>query len=213
MPKAFILCRVVSQRRNLRNDKVRWEFQEDDSGGHVEDGLAIREGCSLLHTPASDRAKAGRGGCQPHSDRPTGPQRDVNNQGTQLSSFCPLLIVTVGHSKSCSKEGSLASPREASGGRVGCPPAAVGGGQGNLLLLTSGCHLFPTWGSVRFHLERGEILSRAECLQASQLLSLFSFSGLHPWYMEVLRLGVELALQLPAYATAIAYGIAGSLIH
>ena len=33
---------------------------------------------------------------------------------------------------------------------------------------------------------------------------LFCFSGLHPWHMEVSRLGVELELQLPAYTTATA---------
>ena len=30
------------------------------------------------------------------------------------------------------------------------------------------------------------------------------FSGLHPWHMEVPRLGVQLELQLPAYAIATA---------
>ena len=30
------------------------------------------------------------------------------------------------------------------------------------------------------------------------------FLGLHPWHMEVPKLGVELELQQPAYATAIA---------
>ena len=33
---------------------------------------------------------------------------------------------------------------------------------------------------------------------------LFFFSGLHLWHMEVLRLGVELGLQLPAWTTATA---------
>ena len=33
-------------------------------------------------------------------------------------------------------------------------------------------------------------------------LFIFSFLGLHPWHMEVLRLGVESELQLPAYTTA-----------
>ena len=33
------------------------------------------------------------------------------------------------------------------------------------------------------------------------------FSGLHPWHMEVPRLGVESKLQLPAYTTATATGI------
>ena len=32
----------------------------------------------------------------------------------------------------------------------------------------------------------------------------FCFLGLHPWQMEVPRLGVQLELQLPAYPTAIA---------
>ena len=32
----------------------------------------------------------------------------------------------------------------------------------------------------------------------------FCFLGLHPWHMEVPKRGVELELQLPAYATAIA---------
>ena len=32
----------------------------------------------------------------------------------------------------------------------------------------------------------------------------FVFLGLHPWHMEVPRLGVELELQLPAYTTATA---------
>ena len=31
-----------------------------------------------------------------------------------------------------------------------------------------------------------------------------SFLGLHPWHMEVLRLGVESELELPAYTTATA---------
>lgn len=40
------------------------------------------------------------------------------------------------------------------------------GGQGNLLL-TSGYHLFPTWGSAQFHLKKdlqkgGETVSRVE---------------------------------------------------
>ena len=34
------------------------------------------------------------------------------------------------------------------------------------------------------------------------LFSFFFFLGLHPWHMEVPRLGVKLELQLPAYATA-----------
>ena len=34
----------------------------------------------------------------------------------------------------------------------------------------------------------------------------FFFLGLHPWHMEVLRLGVEQELQLPAYTTATATG-------
>ena len=32
----------------------------------------------------------------------------------------------------------------------------------------------------------------------------FGFLGLHPWHMEVPRLGVESELHLPAYATATA---------
>ena len=36
------------------------------------------------------------------------------------------------------------------------------------------------------------------------LLLLFVFLSLHPWHMEVPRLGVKLELQLPAYATATA---------
>ena len=53
-----------------------------------------------------------------------------------------------------------------------------------------------------------------------------SFLGLHPWHMEVSRLGVELELQLLAYTTAKQHGIlatsatyttahgnAGSLTH
>ena len=32
----------------------------------------------------------------------------------------------------------------------------------------------------------------------------FCFSGMHPWHMEVPRLGVKLELQLQAYTTAIA---------
>ena len=33
---------------------------------------------------------------------------------------------------------------------------------------------------------------------------LFIFLGLHPWHMEVPRLGIELELQLPAYTTSTA---------
>ena len=33
---------------------------------------------------------------------------------------------------------------------------------------------------------------------------IFCFLGLHPWYMEVPRLGVESELQLPSYTTATA---------
>ena len=33
---------------------------------------------------------------------------------------------------------------------------------------------------------------------------LFSFLGMHPWHMEVCRLGIELELQLPAYTRATA---------
>ena len=53
-----------------------------------------------------------------------------------------------------------------------------------------------------------------------------SFLGLHPWHMEVPRLGVESELQLPVYTTAqqcgiraasstytTAHGNAGSLTH
>ena len=36
------------------------------------------------------------------------------------------------------------------------------------------------------------------------LMISFFFLGRHPWRMEVPRLGVELELQLPAYATATA---------
>ena len=32
----------------------------------------------------------------------------------------------------------------------------------------------------------------------------FTFLGPHPWHMEVLKIGVKLELQLPAYATATA---------
>ena len=58
------------------------------------------------------------------------------------------------------------------------------------------------------------------------LFFFFVFLGLHPWHMEVLRLGVKLELQLPAYTTATAmqdpscifdlhtaHGNAGSLTH
>ena len=44
----------------------------------------------------------------------------------------------------------------------------------------------------------------------SSLVFFFCFLGLHPWHIEVLRLGVELQLQLPTYATATASS-AGSL--
>ena len=37
-------------------------------------------------------------------------------------------------------------------------------------------------------------------------LFVYCFLGLHPWYMEVPGLGVELELQLPAYTTATATG-------
>ena len=36
------------------------------------------------------------------------------------------------------------------------------------------------------------------------LKDIFFFLGLHPWLMEVPRLGVQLELQLPAYATVTA---------
>ena len=49
------------------------------------------------------------------------------------------------------------------------------------------------------------------CLQPTPQLTFFlfyffffHFLGLHPWHMEVPRLGIELELQLPAYTTAIA---------
>ena len=35
-------------------------------------------------------------------------------------------------------------------------------------------------------------------------LSFFSFLGLHPWHMEIPRLGVQLELQLPTYTRATA---------
>ena len=60
-------------------------------------------------------------------------------------------------------------PQRGFWGQGGVPPAERGvGGQGNLLL-TSGCYLFPPWGSVRFHLrkaiqEGGETISRVENL-------------------------------------------------
>ena len=37
-------------------------------------------------------------------------------------------------------------------------------------------------------------------------LFMFFFLGPHPWHMEILRLGVELELQLPTYTTAISNG-------
>ena len=42
------------------------------------------------------------------------------------------------------------------------------------------------------------------CLSDMNMPSFFSFIGLHPRHMEVLRLGVESELQLPAYTTATA---------
>ena len=58
------------------------------------------------------------------------------------------------------------------------------------------------------------------------LCFVFGFSGLHLWHMEVPRLGVDVELELPAYATATAmqihtecatyttaHGNAGSLTH
>ena len=58
-------------------------------------------------------------------------------------------------------------------------------------------------------------------------MNFFFFLGLHPWHMEVLRLGVKSEVQLPAYVTATAMwdflatsatytaarGNAGSLTH
>ena len=44
-------------------------------------------------------------------------------------------------------------------------------------------------------------------------LLIYCFLGLHPWHMEVPRLGVELELQLLAYATATATAMARSEPH
>ena len=57
-----------------------------------------------------------------------------------------------------------------------------------------------------------DLLSKALCLRAGSVrcsgaisfFLFFVFSGLHPWHMEVCRLGAQLELQLPAYATATA---------
>ena len=42
------------------------------------------------------------------------------------------------------------------------------------------------------------------CEENLRAFLLFVFLGLHPWHMEVPRLGVKLELQLPTYATATA---------
>ena len=46
------------------------------------------------------------------------------------------------------------------------------------------------------------------------VLYIFFFLGLHLWYMDVFRLGVEWQLQLLAYTTAIAmWDLAASVTH
>ena len=40
------------------------------------------------------------------------------------------------------------------------------------------------------------------CFAMVGFLAFFLFLGLHPWHMEVPRLGVKLELWLPAYTTA-----------
>ena len=63
--------------------------------------------------------------------------------------------------------------------------------------------------------------------QSMFLFKRYFFLGLHPWHKEVPRLGFQLELQLPAYATAtapldlsarsapytVAHGNPGSLTH
>ena len=52
--------------------------------------------------------------------------------------------------------------------------------------------------------QREGLLAPTLCPDLSWHLFFCLFLGLHPWHMEIPRLGVESELQLPAYATAMA---------
>ena len=75
---------------------------------------------------------------------------------------------------------------------------------------------FPSGFFFFFFLVGGAIWFFYKCFEL--LLLLFVFLGLHLQHMEIARLGVQLELYPPAYATATAtlhtaHGNAGSLTH
>ena len=67
------------------------------------------------------------------------------------------------------------------------------------------CQLATSWvGSTRAT-PQSWIFKAREAMPLLRFLSIFSFFvflGLHPWHMEVPRLGVEMELQLPAYTNS-----------
>lgn len=104
------------------------------------------------------------GGCRPRSQGQTWPRL------MHITAFLSAILVSQCGDFQVMFQGRIPSiPQRGFWGQGGVPPAEGGvGGQGNLLL-TSGCHLFPPWGSVRFHLRKaiqkgGETISGVENL-------------------------------------------------
>lgn len=144
MPKGFVL------RGNSRSETVRCEFQEDTLNfrnfrNHTppwwpHGGWAYHPaGPVASHTHLDLEEQVGQG-AEPAARGPTwlsGRWEHSVHVTVSLAAISHHSVIF----KSCSKKGSPAFPREASGGRQGSPPQRERWGAGKSLL-TSGGHMF-----------------------------------------------------------------------
>lgn len=132
MPKGFVL------RGNSRSERVRCEFQEDTLVATWRMGLPS-SGPVASHTHLDLEEQAGQG-AEPAARGPT-----WLSGGWEHSVHVTVSLAAISHHsvifKLCSKKGSPAFPKEASGGRQGSPPQRERWGAGKSLL-TSGGHMF-----------------------------------------------------------------------